>query len=146
MTPPLAPAAYARSYRYNDWAIYGEDSYKVTTRLTFNYGLRWEHYGVQHNNKPNLDSNFYLGSGNGIEAQTRTGQVYIADKSPVGQFWKPSWGTLAPRVGFAYDLFGNGRDSIRGGYGISYERNFGNVTFNASFNPPASAVVEPHRA
>ena len=32
--------------------------------------------------------------------------------------------------------------SIRGGYGISYERNFGNVTFNASFNPPASAVVE----
>ena len=32
----------------------------------------------------------------------------IADKSPVGQFWKPSWGTFAPRVGFAYDFFGNG--------------------------------------
>lgn len=142
VTPPLAAANYARSYRYNDWAIFGQDSFKLNQRLTLNYGLRWEHYGVQHNNKPNLDSNFYLGSGTGIEQQTRSGQVYIADKSPVGQFWKPSWGTLAPRVGFAYDLFGNGRDSIRGGYGISYERNFGNVTFNASFNPPASAVVE----
>ena len=60
----------------------------------------------------------------------------------MGQFWKPTWGTFAPRVGFAYDVFGNGHDSLRGGYGISYERNFGNVTFNASFNPPASAVVE----
>ncbi|HEY1806551.1 MAG TPA: carboxypeptidase regulatory-like domain-containing protein [Terracidiphilus sp.] len=142
VTPPLAAANYARSYRYKDWAMYGEDSLKLNQRITLNYGLRWEHYGVQHNNKANLDSNFYFGSGNGIEAQTRTGQVYIADKSPVGQFWKPSWGTFAPRVGFAIDLFGNGRDSLRGGYGVSYERNFGNVTFNASFNPPASAVVE----
>src|SRR5208337_5498032 len=30
---------------------------------------------------------------------------------------------------------------VRGGFGISYERNFGNVTYNASFNPPASAVI-----
>jgi hypothetical protein len=140
--PPLNAAAYARSYRYKDWAFYGEDSYKVTPQLTLNYGLRYEHYGVQHNNKPDLDSNFYFGPGSGIEEQTRTGQVFIADKSPIGQFWKPTWGTFAPRIGFAYDILGNGRESIRGGYGISYERNFGNVTFNASFNPPASAVVE----
>jgi hypothetical protein len=138
---PLTSASYARSYRYKDWSIYGEDSYKVTPRLTLNYGLRLEHYGVQHNNHPNLDSNFYFGSGNGLENQVRSGQVQIADQSAAGGFWKPRWGTFAPRVGFAYDLFGKGRDSIRGGYGISYERNFGNVTFNASFNPPASAVI-----
>ncbi len=139
--PPLSSAVYGRSYRYKDWAFYGEDSFKVTPRLTFNYGLRYEHYGVQHNNKANLDSNFYFGTGSNIEQQVRSGGVQIADQSPVGGFWKPRWGTYAPRVGFAYDLFGNGSTSLRGGYGISYERNFGNVTYNASFNPPASAVV-----
>jgi hypothetical protein len=141
VTPPLPSANYARSYRYKDWAMYAQDSFKVSPKLTINYGLRYEHYGVQHNNKPDLDSNFYFGSGGSLEDQVRNGALYIADKSPVGQFWAPRWGTFAPRVGFAYDLSGNGETSIRAGYGISYERNFGNVTFNASFNPPASAVL-----
>ncbi|MGA9393103.1 MAG: TonB-dependent receptor, partial [Candidatus Sulfotelmatobacter sp.] len=141
VTPPLTSATYGRSYRYNDWALYAQDSFRFTPRLTLNYGMRYEHYGVQHNNDGSLDSNFYLGSGTGFFNQVRAGQVEIADKSSVGQFWAPSWGTAAPRVGFAYDLFGDGKSSLRGGFGISYERNFGNVTYNASFNPPASAVL-----
>lgn len=141
VTPPLDPATYGRSYRYNDWALYGQDSFRITPRLTLNYGVRYEHYGVQHNNKGNLDSNFYYGSGAGLEEQVRNGGVRIASQSSIGQFWAPRWGSVGPRIGFAYDVFGDGRTSVRGGYGISYERNFGNVTYNASFNPPASAVV-----
>jgi hypothetical protein len=141
VTPPLQSANYARSYRYKDWATYAMDSFRIFPRLTLNFGLRYEHYGVQHNNKSQLDSNFYFGPGSGLEAQTRTGGIQIASQSSIGQFWAPRWGTVAPRIGFAYDLFGNGSTSIRGGYGISYERNFGNVTYNASFNPPASAVL-----
>jgi hypothetical protein len=141
VTPPLGPAQYGRSYRYKDWAIYAQDSFRITPRLTINYGVRYEHYGVQHNNNQNLDSNFYLGAGSGLYQQVRSGAVFGTTHSPVGQFWDPDWGTVAPRVGFALDVFGDGRTSVRGGFGISYERNFGNVTFNASFNPPASAVV-----
>jgi hypothetical protein len=141
VTPPLTSAAYARSYRYKDWAAYAQDSFKATPKLTLNYGLRYEHYGVQHNNNQSLDSNFYFGSGSGLEQQIRSGGVDITTQSPIGQFWAPRWGTLAPRVGFAYDVYGNGKTSLRGGFGISYERNFGNVTYNASFNPPASAVL-----
>jgi hypothetical protein len=141
ITPPLTSANFARSYRYKDWAIYGQDSFRITPRLTLNYGLRWEHFGVQHNNKPDLDSNFYFGAGSGIEQQVRTGGVQIADQSSIGGFWQNQWGTLAPRLGFAYDIFGDGKSSLRGGFGMSYERNFGNVTYNASFNPPASAVL-----
>jgi len=140
VTPPLPAADPARSYRYKDWDVYAMDSFRATRKLTLNYGLRYEHYGVQHNNHQDLDSNFYTGAGVYPE-NVRDGAIFLTTKSPVGQFWAPVWGTAAPRVGFAYDIFGNGKTSLRGGFGISYERNFGNVTYNASFNPPASAVV-----
>jgi hypothetical protein len=143
VTPPLVSASYGRSYRYNDGALYALDSFRFNSapRLTLNYGIRWEHFGVQHNNNQSLDSNFYTGAGSGYAA-VRDGQVYTTGASPIGGFWKPSWGTFAPRVGFAYDVFGDGKSSLRGGFGISYERNFGNVTYNSSFNVPASAVLQ----
>lgn len=142
VTPPATAPSFSRSDRYKDWAIYSQDSFKVTPRLTLNYGLRYEHYGVQHNDNQSLDSNFYYGPGSNIFQQVADGQVQIAPQSPVGQLWAPRWGTASPRVGFAYDVFGNGRSSIRGGFGISYERNFGNVTFNTIENVPAFAVLE----
>src|SRR4029077_5350549 len=62
LTLPAAAPSFARSYRYHDWAAYLEDSWRVTPRFTFNYGFRYEYFGVQHNDNPNLDSNFYFGS------------------------------------------------------------------------------------
>jgi hypothetical protein len=145
VAPPLSAASPARSYRYKDWALYAQDSFKLTRRLTINYGLRYEHYGVQHNDIQSLDSNFYPGAGGpgvaGFADSIRNGNVLLTTQSPIGQFWAPRWGTPAPRVGFAYDVFGDGKTALRGGFGISYERNFGNVTYNASFNPPASAAI-----
>ncbi len=141
ITLPASSPSFARSDRFRDWAVYGQDSWKLTPKFTADYGVRYEYYGVQHNNNQNLDSNYYYGSGSTLGQRIRSGQVFTTPKSPVGGLWKPTYGAISPRVGFAYDVFGNGHDSIRGGIGIAYERNFGNVTFNVIQNPPSYAVV-----
>ncbi len=142
LAAPLNQPSFSRSYRFNDFGLYAQDSWKVRPRLTLNLGVRWEYYGVQHDNHTNLDSNFYLGSGATFQDQIRNGFVATTNSNnPVGGFWKPNYHNFAPRLGFAYDVFGDGKTSIRGGYGIAYERNFGNVTFNTIQNPPNYAVV-----
>ena len=141
ITLPASSPSFARSERFHDWAAYAQDSWKANARLTLNYGVRYEYFGVQHNNNRNLDSNFFYGAGSSLPAQIRTGQVQTSPNSPVGGLWAPQYGTVSPRLGFAYDVFGNGKTSFRGGYGISYERNFGNVTFNLIQNPPNYAVI-----
>lgn len=142
ITLPASSPAFARSERFHDWAVYAQDSWKATPRATINYGVRYEYFGVQHNDNPNLDSNFFFGGdGSPSPANIRTGTVLTSPNSPVGGLWKPQYGTVSPRIGFAYDVFGDGKTSIRGGYGISYERNFGNVTFNVIQNPPNYAVI-----
>ena len=141
LTLPATEPSFGRNNRYNDGAFYAQDSWKVTPRLTLNLGLRWEYYGVQHNANPSLDSNFYLGAGSNLYQQVRNGTVQIANQSPVGGLWAQDKDNFAPRIGFAWDMFGDGSTSLRGGYGIGYERNFGNVTFNVIQNPPNYAVV-----
>ncbi|MFN7993722.1 MAG: TonB-dependent receptor [Bryobacteraceae bacterium] len=138
---PVGPPNFSRSNRYNDWALYAQDSWKITPRLTLNYGIRWEIYGTQHNKDPKLDSNFYLGQGSDLIQKIVGGSVQLAPNSPIGKLWATNYGNFAPRLGLAYDLGGEGKTVIRGGYGRGYERNFGNVTFNIIQNPPNYAVL-----
>ena len=138
---PASQPNFARSNRYKEWAVYAQDSFKVTPKFVANYGVRYDHLGVLFENHPNLQANFFPGQGSSVPAQVRSGQVLTTPNSPNGRPWNPQYGTVSPRVGFAYDINGNGKTSIRGGFGISYERNFGNVTFNIIQNPPNYAVI-----
>jgi len=139
---PAGAPSFARSDRYHDWAAYAQDQFKPEPKLTVDYGVRYEYFGVQHDNHSNLDANFYYGpAAGGLPAEIRSGHVLTVPNSPIGKLWNPQYGTVSPRIGFAYDVFGNGKTSFRSGYGISYERNFGNITFNLIQNPPNYAVV-----
>ncbi|HMF55220.1 MAG TPA: TonB-dependent receptor, partial [Pyrinomonadaceae bacterium] len=142
VTLPVGPPDFGRSNRYNDWSLYFNDAWRFTPRLTFNLGVRYEYYGVQKNKNPALDSNFYFGGDGTLSfANIRSGSVQIAQNSPVGGLWRPDRNNFAPRLGFAWVIFGDGRTSVRGGYGRAFERNFGNVTFNVIQNPPNYAVI-----
>jgi len=138
---PATSPSFVRENTFNDGAVYGQDTWKAASRLTLDLGLRWEYYGPQHNSNPNNESNFFFGSGNTFFDQIRNGRVLTTPNSPLGGLYQQNFKNFAPRVGFAYDIFGDGRWSVRGGYGIGYERNFGNVTYNVIQNPPAYAVI-----
>jgi len=141
ISTPASSPNFSRSNRYQDGALYIADSYRATSRLTVNAGLRWEVYGPQHSQKASNDANFFKGSGGNEFDDIRTGVVQTRVTSPNGRLWNLNLQQFGPRIGFAYDLTGNGKTSIRGGYGLSYERNFNNVTFNVIQNPPNYAVV-----
>lgn len=140
---PVGPPDFSRSNRFHDAALYIQDGWKVKPRLTVNLGLRWEYFGPQANGNPAKDSNFFFGSGSNIETQTQTGRVLLSTDpaNPQGGLWNKKYNLFEPRVGIAYDLFGDGKTSLRGGYGLGYQPNFGNITFNVIQNPPNYSVL-----
>jgi hypothetical protein len=93
-----------RFYVYNTLGFYAQDDWRVTPRLTLNLGARYEIYTVPNevNNKQYRFTNFLGGS----------------PETQGPQFHNPSLKNIVPRVGFAYDLTGKGRTSLRGGFGI----------------------------
>ena len=141
VTLPVGPPQFTRSNIYNEWALYFNDSMRVSSRITLNLGVRYEYYSVQHNKNRALDSNFNYGAGTTAFDQIRNGGVCVNTACAGGGLWKPDRNNWAPRLGFAWDVKGDGKTAIRGGYGMAYERNFGNVTFNIIQNPPAYGVV-----
>ena len=150
VTPVQLPS-FTSFNRYNEFGLYVNDNWSIRDRLTLNLGLRYEYYGPQSKTEPKIDSNFYYGDPSvSVSSSTpaeiiqgiAAGQVLRSNESPTGHLWKPDWNNFAPRLGFAWDVFADGRTSVRGGYGIGYERNFGNVTYNVLFNPPDYLVTQ----
>jgi outer membrane receptor protein involved in Fe transport len=149
-TTPVSLPSFTSFNRYNEFALYANDNWSVGNRVTVNLGVRYEYYGPQKKDDPKFDSNFYYGDPN-VSVNTSspaeivqgiaTGAPLPTNESPVGALWKSDWNNWAPRLGFAWDVAGDGRTSVRGGYGMSYERNFGNVTYNVLFNPPKYLVA-----
>jgi outer membrane receptor protein involved in Fe transport len=150
-TTPVGFPSFNSKNTYDEFGIYLNDTWSVTDRLKVNLGLRYEYFGPQKKSEPKYDSNFYYSS---TDCSVNTsspqeiipciagGAVYPTNESPTGALWKNDWNNFAPRVGFAWDVTGDGKTSLRGGYGIGYERNFGNVTYNVLFNPPEYLVTQ----
>ena len=69
--------------------------------------------------------------------QFYTNGIGIGGKNGIPAGLVPShWGDFGPRVGFAYDLTGQGKTIVRGGFGTMYERIQGNDMYNGAVNPP----------
>jgi Carboxypeptidase regulatory-like domain len=112
------------SYRYSDYAFYAQDDFKVTPKLTVNYGLRYdlhrpltEKYGRISSFVPDLPN---PGAGNRLGALG-----FLGSGSGAGQTGRDSWldtdkRDFGPRIGVAYKA--TERTVFRGGFGIVYGR------------------------
>lgn len=141
LTLPAEAPNFTRSNRYFETAAYVNDAWRVRRNVTLNLGVRYEFFSVPHNRNQNLDSNFYLGTGSNLYQQIRNGKVQLTSGSEAKGFYKNDANNYAPRVGFAWDVFGDGRTSLRAGYGVAFERVFDNAIASIIQNPPNYAEV-----
>ena len=152
------PTQYNRFY---DWAVFVQDDYKVTPRLTFNYGLRYEY------NSPATDT-----GNNMYSFDLASGSIVVPNQQSIAQFspYFPSSipvktaaelgvpeslrhddrNNFAPRFGFSYQLDQNAKTVLRGGWGVYYGHYSANVasflgsgpySFSTTINNPASGPV-----
>lgn len=154
-----------RHWRNVEFGAYFQDDWKATKRLTLQLGLRYDLY-ARHTELNNKATTFLPGPGSNPLAQlvnanvpagtvgTINGTTYdcrsataaalaglagvcgpggFASASSLGKGRHKDFG---PRVGFAYDVFGNGKTALRGGFGLSYEGTLYNPLSNSRWNLP----------
>lgn len=100
---------FGRGFRQWNWSGFAQDSWRVTSRLTLNLGLRYDYTAPWTEVNSKL-SNVFPGKGLVSATESTFPGLYSSDRN-----------NLAPRVGFAYDIGGGGRTAVRGGFGVLYE-------------------------
>jgi len=138
---------YNHNYKQNDYALFVQDDWKVTRRLTLNLGLRTEIMGAWIDGAchiGNVDSSLTLSGTNPFIYPPCVNQLGVPGLTANGSAttFRNNFSTgIGPRVGFAYDLFGKHSTTIRGGYGIYYVREDVGAVDQLSFQTPFLPIV-----
>jgi outer membrane receptor protein involved in Fe transport len=153
---PAHLAANVRHWRNWDVGAYLQDDWKVSRRLTLNLGLRYDLY-TRNTELNDLATTFIKGPGRNLVDNITTGAGQIKDASTpcpgdpratlagecgpggfaaVNNLGRGDHNNVGPRAGFAWDMFGDGKSSLRGSFGISYEGTLQKRLSLTRWNPP----------
>lgn len=94
------------------YGLYLKDDWRVTSRLTLNLGVRWDYVAgmpIDQSRNPNFIA---------LQDAGRTGRFAGTPLAAFGEQPRGDRNNIQPRAGFVFDIFGNGRDVLRGGWGV----------------------------
>jgi len=122
-------------YETSSYNFYFQDDWKVKSNLTFNLGVRYEL------DKPLVDSEdrvntFRAGQQSTVFPTAPRGMVFPGDTGITSSTYQTDKNNFGPRVGFAWDVFRNGKMSLRGGYGIYFDTVISETTLQFLTAPP----------
>ena len=129
------------------FGVYAQDTWTLSPRMTLNYGVRWEPwFPQQHQNGAIYNfsaERFRAGTRSTVFPQAPPGFTYPGDQGfpngKAGMFTE--WLNFAPRVGVAWDPSGDGRTSVRVGYGMNSEFVNGQFFINTANAPPWGSEI-----
>ena len=119
-------ATFVREWPFWLGGVYAQDEFQVHSRVTLTAGLRWEFMTLP------------------VDTEGRDAAlVELTDRTAtVGQLYEEAdYGNVSPRLGAAWDVTGDGRTSVRGGWGIYYATNSSQNLIVTVTNPPQTPRV-----
>jgi hypothetical protein len=132
--------------RANLGSLFIQDDYRATRNLVLNLGLRWDPF-VPFSDTLGRTECFLPGQQSQKFPNAPQGYLFAGDPNcPAGGF-KSSWFDLAPRIGFAWNVGGHGKTTIRGGWGVFYQppfvEAFNNMVDSAPWSPQYRFIGTP---
>ena len=123
------------------FALYGQDTWRLSPRFTLNYGARWEPWfpmSVRNNSIYNFDAGrMRAGTRSEVIPQAPPGLYYPGDPGFPGKSGMNTvWSNIAPRVGISWNPRADGRTAVRAGYGMTGDFVTGQVFIETQTGPP----------
>jgi hypothetical protein len=137
--PELAMPRYDRRYSNRQFAAFLQDSFRVSSRLFLNAGVRYEYFGAPRNTGVEKDTLVELGSGGSLAERLVRSRL----KPGGDQLYDADANNFALRFGFSFRPLQDRRTLLRGSYGIFYDRPFDNLWQNIRSNSFVLALFSP---